>query len=94
VASGHTESPATIRNLSAAGLLIETTAPIDSGQEIDLQLPLDGELLGLHARVVFVTPGAQNGDARRVGARLLRPSAPALSRIADYIQKRSAAFRI
>jgi hypothetical protein len=92
--SGPTQHPATIRNLSAAGLMLETTAPIDSGQEIDLQLPLDGELLGLHARAVFVTPGARDGDARSIGARLLRPSGPALSRIADYIQKRSAVFRI
>jgi hypothetical protein len=94
VTSGHAIAPATVRSLCATGLLLDTAAAIDRGQEIDVPLPLDGETLPLRARVVFATPGAQDGDARSVGARLLEAPEPARSRIAEFVVRRGDAFRV
>ena len=89
---GNRDSAATIRDLSAAGMHVDTDAPIEQRQHFELQFELGDTPLELQARAVYVTPGQSTQHS--LGARLLHPPASALSLLADYVLDRSAACRV
>lgn len=95
VAAGD-ETSGTIRNLSAAGLFVETKAEagFERGDDFEIAFTLGDDTLRLDASAVYVTPISAGDHATRgIGAKLVQPPPAALSQLADYVILRLSAFR-
>jgi hypothetical protein len=65
--AGGEEATATVHNISATGMLVETTAPLTEGETIAVELPEAGDC---QARIVWIDPPMH-------GCRFVEPLAPA-----------------
>jgi transcriptional regulator with XRE-family HTH domain len=65
--AGGEEATATVHNISATGMLVETTAPLTEGETIAVELPEAGDC---QARIVWIDPPMH-------GCRFDEPLAPA-----------------